>query len=99
MHISAIIKQNGWTQKQAADHCGLTQPRINDLLNGRIDKFSPDALVNIVSQNKKDTRQRAADSISSTERRANTVYFLYGLTISVRSWDRLCRFSFLPPDL
>ena len=35
----------------------------------------------IVSQNKKDTRQRAADSTSSTARRANAVYFLFGLTI------------------
>lgn len=50
MHISDIIKQNGWTQKQAANHCGLTQPRINDLLNGRVDKFSLDALVNINAQ-------------------------------------------------
>ena len=50
MHISDIIKQNGWTQKQAAGHCGLTQPRLNDLLNGRIDKFSLDALVNINAQ-------------------------------------------------
>ena len=36
--------------KQAASRCGLTQPRINDLLNGRIDKFSLDALVNINAQ-------------------------------------------------
>ena len=35
----------------------------------------------IVSQNKKDTRQRAADSTSSTARRANAVYFLFWLTI------------------
>ena len=36
----------------------------------------------IVSQNKKDTRQRAADSTSSTARRDNAVYFLFGLTIT-----------------
>lgn len=50
MRISQIIQENGWTQKQAASHCGLTQPRINDLLNGKIDKFSLDALVNIHAQ-------------------------------------------------
>lgn len=27
---------------------GLTQPRLNDLLRGRIDKFSLDALVSIL---------------------------------------------------
>lgn len=47
MHIADTVKAKGWTQKQAAAHCGLTQPRMNDLLNGKIDKFSLDALVNI----------------------------------------------------
>ena len=47
--ITAIIEESGWTQSDAADHCGLTQPRINDLLRGRISRFSLDALVNIAS--------------------------------------------------
>jgi predicted XRE-type DNA-binding protein len=47
--IGDIIKQNGWTQAEAAAHCGVTQPRINDLLRGRISRFSLDALVNIAS--------------------------------------------------
>jgi len=47
--IEAIIKQSKWTQKEAAKHCGVTQPRINDLLRGRIARFSIDALVNIAS--------------------------------------------------
>jgi predicted XRE-type DNA-binding protein len=47
--ISAIVKKNGWTQKEAAKRCGVTQPRINDLLRGRIARFSLDALVNIAA--------------------------------------------------
>jgi predicted XRE-type DNA-binding protein len=47
--LSEIIKQNAWTQAEAAARCGVTQPRINDLLRGRISKFSLDALVNIAS--------------------------------------------------
>jgi len=47
--ISETIKQNGWTQAEAAKRCGVTQPRINDLLRGRIARFSIDALVNIAS--------------------------------------------------
>jgi predicted XRE-type DNA-binding protein len=35
------------TQANAAKHLDLTQPRLNDLLKGRIDNFSVDALVNI----------------------------------------------------
>jgi predicted XRE-type DNA-binding protein len=47
--IEAMIKEKGWTQVEAARRCGLTQPRINDLLRGRISRFSLDALVNIAS--------------------------------------------------
>ncbi|MBK5528873.1 XRE family transcriptional regulator [Pseudomonas sp. TH06] len=34
-------------QKEAAKRLGITQPRLNDVLNGKIDKFSLDALVNL----------------------------------------------------
>lgn len=47
--ISAIVQENGWTQAEAAAHCGVTQPRMNDLLRGRISRFSLDALVNIAT--------------------------------------------------
>jgi predicted XRE-type DNA-binding protein len=45
--IAALVKKQGWTQAEAARHCGVTQPRINDLLRGRVSRFSLDALVNI----------------------------------------------------
>lgn len=45
--IAAIIKANDWKQTEAATHCRVTQPRINDLLRGRVSRFSLDALVNI----------------------------------------------------
>jgi predicted XRE-type DNA-binding protein len=47
--IASLIQESGWTQAAAAEHCGITQPRINDLLRGRISRFSLDALVNIAS--------------------------------------------------
>lgn len=47
--IADRIKANDWTQAQAAIACGVTQPRINDLLRGRVSKFSLDALVNIAT--------------------------------------------------
>ncbi|MBN6775745.1 XRE family transcriptional regulator [Pseudomonas granadensis] len=34
-------------QKEAAKRLGITQPRLNDVLNGKINKFSLDALVNL----------------------------------------------------
>lgn len=47
--ISAIVKDSEWTQSEAATRCGVTQPRMNDLLRGRISRFSLDALVNIAA--------------------------------------------------
>ncbi len=47
--IAAIIEANKWKQAKAATHCGVTQPRINDLLRGRVSRFSLDALVNIAT--------------------------------------------------
>ena len=45
--ISVIVKEQGWVQTEAAQRCGVTQPRMNDLLRGRASRFSLDALVNI----------------------------------------------------
>ena len=36
-------------QEKAASRLGLTRPRLNDLLRGKLDKFSLDALVNIAA--------------------------------------------------
>jgi predicted XRE-type DNA-binding protein len=38
----------GMSQREAAKRFGVTQPRLNDLLRGKIDKFSLDALVNML---------------------------------------------------
>lgn len=47
--ITDVIETNGWTQMEAGAKCGITQPRTNDLLRGRISRFSIDALVNIAA--------------------------------------------------
>lgn len=47
--IRALVERQGWTQAEAARHCGVTQPRMNDLLRGRLSRFSLDALVNIAA--------------------------------------------------
>ncbi len=47
--IEKIIRAKGWTQAEAARRCRVSQPRINDLLRGRISRFSLDALVNVAA--------------------------------------------------
>ena len=48
--VQRYVEASGETQAQAAKHLGLTQPRLNDLLRGRIEKFSLDALVNMLAR-------------------------------------------------
>ncbi len=41
------IKRHEMTQAQAAALFGVTQPRVSDLVRGKIDLFSLDALINM----------------------------------------------------
>lgn len=50
MCIEDYYRKSGMTQSQAAAALGLTQPRLNALLKGRIGLFSLDALVNLASR-------------------------------------------------
>lgn len=49
IELAKVIERHGWTQVEAASRCGISQPRMNDLLRGRISRFSLDALVNIAT--------------------------------------------------
>jgi predicted XRE-type DNA-binding protein len=42
--LERIIREQGWTQREAAVRLGVTQPRISDLARGKIDRFSVDSL-------------------------------------------------------
>ena len=43
--LSKMIKKWRLTQAKAAALFGVTQPRVSDLIRGRIDRFSVDTLV------------------------------------------------------
>lgn len=47
--ITRTVKDWDVSQKDAAKQLHVTQPRLNDLLKGKIDKFSLDALVNMLA--------------------------------------------------
>jgi len=50
MKIEDFYRKSGMTQSEAAKMLGLSQPRLNALLKGRLRLFSLDALVNIASR-------------------------------------------------
>lgn len=56
IRIVQFYQRSGMTQAAAAKTLGLTQPRLNALLRGKIGLFSLDALVNIASRAGLDVR-------------------------------------------
>jgi predicted XRE-type DNA-binding protein len=48
MALEEHIQSQGWTQTDAARRLGVTQPRVSDLLRGKIHLFGLDTLVNMV---------------------------------------------------
>ena len=45
IQLSKLIQARRLTQAEAADLFGVTQPRVSDLVRGKIDRFSIDTLV------------------------------------------------------
>lgn len=43
--IQENIRERGWTQGQAAEFLGVTQPRISHLMQGRVEQFTVDMLM------------------------------------------------------
>ena len=49
MAVSEYVETSGLTQKEAAGRLGTTQPRLNDIMKGRIEKCTVDRLVNMLA--------------------------------------------------
>lgn len=47
--LKKIITEKGWALAEAAKHLGVTQPRVSDLLRGKISLFGLDSLASIVA--------------------------------------------------
>jgi predicted XRE-type DNA-binding protein len=56
LSIKRFIQTQGWNQKQAALFFCETQPRMSDLMNGDIERFSIDKLVIMLAQAGMDVR-------------------------------------------
>ena len=48
MALEQHIRAQGWAQAEAARRLSVTQPRVSDLLRGKIALFGLDTLVNMV---------------------------------------------------
>lgn len=52
LEIREFVKRHNLTQAEAAKYCQVTPPRMSDLMNGKVSKFSIDALVNMAASAK-----------------------------------------------
>lgn len=43
--VTDTITKKGWTQQQTADFLGISQPRISEIVQARLDKISVDYLL------------------------------------------------------
>lgn len=48
IQLQKLIASRGFTQAEAAKIVRVTQPRVSDLLRGRIDLFSTDTLIDML---------------------------------------------------
>ena len=49
MNLTEVIRERGMTQGDAATMFGVTQPRISDLMRGKINLFSLDTLIDMAA--------------------------------------------------
>ena len=49
MNLTEVIRRQGMTQADAAALFGVTQPRISDLMRGKINLFSLDTLIDMAA--------------------------------------------------
>ena len=50
VRLTKVIRDEGLTQAEAARVFGVSQPRVSDLVRGKIDLFSIDMLVNMLAK-------------------------------------------------
>lgn len=48
--LRLMVRDKGWTQVQAAEHFGVAQSRVSDLMRGKWDKFSLDMLITLAAR-------------------------------------------------
>lgn len=44
------LKEQGWTQAEAARQLGITQPRVSRLIKGKVEDFSLDMLLTLAAR-------------------------------------------------
>ena len=76
--IAEIIQEKGWTQGQAAEFLGVGQPRISDVVQGRVDRFSVDMLMVWLQKLGKDVSISIRNNVFSSTEKVNLTLYVCG---------------------
>ena len=60
--LSQRIRHEGLTQKQAAELFAVNQPRVSDLMRGKIERFTIDMLITMLARTGKQVRLKVSSA-------------------------------------
>lgn len=91
--ITDYIKDNKLTQTQAADLFEISQPRVSDIKNSKLSKFTIDSLINILSKTELDIKisvgKASKEVETDTHSWMNTNLFDFTLARNKKRRDQL----------
>lgn len=76
--VAETIKKRGWTQSQAAQFLGVGQPRISNLMQGRVDRFTVDMLMMWLHKLGKHASVSVQNGVFHTEERVGLALYVCG---------------------
>ena len=76
--LAEAIKQKGWTQTQAAEFLGAAQPRISDVVQGRVERFTADTLMGWLQKLGKDVSVLVRDNIFASAQVVRLTLYVCG---------------------
>lgn len=76
--IQQAIKEQGWTQGEAAKFFGVAQPRISELMHGRIDRFTVDMLMLWLEKLGKDVGVTVRSNVFASKEKIQLTLYILG---------------------
>src|SRR4030095_11715920 len=76
--IQQAIKEQGWTQSEAAEFFGVAQPRISELMRGRVDRFTVDMLMLWLEKLGKDVGVSVRSNVFASKEKIHLTLYVLG---------------------
>jgi predicted XRE-type DNA-binding protein len=70
MNIARVIRQNEWTQMDAASAMGIDQPKVSAILRGKLREFSIERLIRLLHKMGQEVHISVTNATSGKKERA-----------------------------